>query len=247
MITLRTVGVALALCGSSLLRAGVAVDFPSITDEKAPLFSGIYLMPDMRGKAVPYHMEGKLVFFMVEGGGGDSGFSIEKASFDKVWLGMTLDQLVSLLGPGTVSSFSGTASASWKCEDGRILSLVCPPSIHQTAKFTIRQQGEDQRHEEVRKLAEKLIASIEIADGAVRVALTEDTHQAKAMVMKTYRVNETFQRRSLLPGIGFTITSIKDDAVHCRYSYQPSPDGVYQYSETGSIILRKTGKTDAGK
>lgn len=233
--------IALGLLGTSFLRAGIAVDFPPTADEKAPVLLTLPSWHEKRGKSVPYYKEGKLIFFSVMGGANVAGHSIENLTFDKVKEGMTLNEIVSLLGPGTLDSLQGVASVCWKSEDGRFLSLERVGGIDETAKFTITQRGENERHGEVKQLAEKLISSIEIADRTVRVTLTEDAPQAKAMEAKTYRIDEMFQRIEPLPRIDFTITQIEGDQVHCRYFYQPLPEGVFQYSETGSIILTPAG------
>jgi hypothetical protein len=69
------------------------------------------------------------------------------------------------------------------------------------------------------------------------VVLTEDTHQAKAGAVKTYEVGQTFQKVDPLPRIDFSITKIEGESVYCRYFYQPAPQGLLRYSETGTLIL----------
>src|SRR4051794_6390489 len=45
------------------------------------------------------------------------------AAFDKVRDGMTLKEVVDLLGPGHVPTLSGIGNLRWKCADGRELTV----------------------------------------------------------------------------------------------------------------------------
>jgi len=150
---------------------------------------------------------------------------------------MTLREIVSLLGPGSQNKFEGIGFITWRCEDGRVLQVWPTRQIDEKAKYHISLRGENQRHDDVRQLAKALIARLEIAKQNVAVTLTEDTGQAKAGEARTYEVGQTFQKVDPLPRIDFTISKIEDDCVHCAYFYQAPPEGLFHYSETGTLIL----------
>src|SRR3954469_21328513 len=47
---------------------------------------------------------------------------VPAAAFDKVRDGMTLREVVDLLGPGYIPNLSGTGNLRWTCADGRALT-----------------------------------------------------------------------------------------------------------------------------
>jgi hypothetical protein len=60
------------------------------------------------------------------------------AAFDNIRDGMTLKELVDVIGPGSMPALSGSGMLSWTCEDGRTLvtSHVTDPAAVLTAKGT---------------------------------------------------------------------------------------------------------------
>ena len=55
--------------------------------------------------------------------GGEPPEPAPAAMFDQVRDGMTLRELVNLLGPGYIPQFSGTGTMVWSCVDGRTLRV----------------------------------------------------------------------------------------------------------------------------
>lgn len=159
-------------------------------------------------------------------------------NFNKIKEGLSLNEIVSLLGPGSQNTLEGIGFISWRCEDGRILQMWPTGRLNDDAKYHIVLHGESQRTKEVKQLAESLISSLEILDQKVSVVLAEDTYQAKAGEARTYAVGQTFQKTTPLPRIDFSITKIEEDLVHCRYFYQARHEGLLRYSESGNIKLQ---------
>jgi hypothetical protein len=154
------------------------------------------------------------------GGAQHLGGEPKSESFDKLKEGMTLKEIVSLLGPGSQNKFAGVGFISWRCEDGRILQVWPTEQINEKAEYHVILTGTDQRHEEVARLAKALISSLNIKNLKVEVALTQDTSQAKAGQVRTYGVGQSFQKSEPLPELTFTIRKIEGYSVHCHYAYQ---------------------------
>lgn len=56
--------------------------------------------------------------------GGRPAAPAPASEFDKLRAGMTLREIVHILGPGYVPEFSGTGIITWTCADGRVLSVM---------------------------------------------------------------------------------------------------------------------------
>jgi len=167
-------------------------------------------------------------------------------SFDKLKEGMTLKEIVSLLGPGFMDMLAGVGYISWYCEDGRVLLLRRTLLLNEKDRYHISLSGTGQRSEDVARLAKALISSIHTTKLKVEVTLTQDTHQAKAGQVRTYEVGQMFQKADPLPRIDFYITKIEGDSVYCQYFYQAPPEGLLHYRENGNLILsnREQGGAD---
>lgn len=220
---------------------GIDVTFPATEKPKDAaklLVVGESIVIDSP-KPEPVRIDGIVVYFLLgfQYHGGNGGKTQECGSFDKLKEGMTLREIVSLLGPGSQNKFAGVANICWRCEDGRVLQVWPTHQLDKKAKYHISLHGTNQRHDDVKQLAKALIARLDITKQKVAVILTEDTDQAKAGEVKTYEIGQTFQKVDPLPRIDFSIIKIEDKTVHCNYFYQAPPEGLLRYSETGTMIL----------
>lgn len=224
--------------------AGVDVTFPPAEKPKDATKHSLLGSAFTVGSPEPTRIDGVLAYFLSDPSHLYIGELKKPESFDKLKEAMTLREIVSLLGPGSKNRFEGIGFITWRCEDGRVLKVWPTNQIDEKAKYHISLYGKNQRHDDVKKLAESLIAKLEINKLNVVVTLTEDTDQAKAGEAKTYEVGQMFQKVDPLPRIDFTINKIEGEAVHCSYFYQPPPEGLLRYSETGTLILHNR-KQDA--
>jgi hypothetical protein len=225
----------LIFAASCPLQAYIGVSFPVTEkpkDEAKLRIIGEAIVDDL---PKPVKIDGTVVYF--SGAHLYAGKTQEPERFDKLKEGMTLRKIVSVLGPGSQNKFEGIGFITWRCKDGRVLQVWPTSQIDEKAKYHISLNGSNQRHKEVGRLAKRLIARLDITKQKVAVVLTEDTHQAKAGAVKTYEVGQTFQKVDPLPRIDFSITKIEGESVYCRYFYQPAPQGLLRYSETGTLIL----------
>lgn len=224
----------LACC--SLGYADIEVDFPEPKRPEVspgPMVEGI--LPE-REPPQPVQIDGMLAYYVRTGHGGWQAQSAE--SFDKLKVGMTLKEIVTLLGPGSQDRLSGIGFICWRCEDGRILKVWPADDLNEKAKYHISLNGSGQRKEDVKRLAKALISKLQVVDQKVSVTLTQDTSVGKGKQTRTYPVGATFQKVEPLPRIDFTIMEIEEGSVHCQYFYQAQPEGVFHYTETGDLILR---------
>jgi len=218
------------------LHAGIDVTF--LATEKPKEVETLRIQREARPDElpVPVRINGIVVFLS---GHHYSGVEVhEPERFNKLKEGMALREIVSLLGPGSQNSSTGIGFISWRCVDGRILLVWPTVELDEKAKYYVSLHGNNQRHDDVGRLAKALIARLDITKQKVAVILTEDTHQAKAGEVKTYEIGQTFQKVDPLPRIDFTIIRIEGATVHCRYFYQATPEGLLHYSETGTLILQ---------
>ncbi|MBC8128581.1 MAG: hypothetical protein H8M99_15690 [Gloeobacteraceae cyanobacterium ES-bin-144] len=217
------------------LHAGVEVTFPVATKPEGITKSEIVRGLTADVSPEPIRIDGLIAFY--SGAQYYGGESRNPESFDKLKEGMTLREIVSLLGPGSQNKFEGIGLICWRCEDGRVLQVWPTDKLNEKARYHIALHGTAQRREDVVRLAKALVSGANVANQKVAVTLTEDTHQAKAGQLMTYEVGQTFQRVEPLPRIDFTITKIKGNSVYCRYFYQAPPEGLLRYTESGDLIL----------
>lgn len=233
------------LVSTSLLFANIEVTFP-ITKKlnKTTIERKLLLEQVVYDSLDPVRINGLLVYH--SGKRYNEGHLHNVKSFNELKKGMTLKEIVMLLGPGSQNTEdSGIGFINWKCEDGRILNVWPSQQLNEKAKYHISLRGRNQRHQEIKKITMALITSLDIVNQKALVTLAVDTHQAKANQAKAYEVGNTFQKTEPLPRIDFTITSIEGDSVHCNYFYQAKPEGLLHYNENGKLILHK--KQDSEK
>lgn len=183
---------------------------------------------------LPVHIDGVLVFYSAAHHAGLQAQSVEQ--FDQLKEGMTLREIVTLLGPGSQDKLSGIGFVCWRCKDGRSLQVWPIRGLDEKVELILRVPG--QRHADVARLAKSLIAKLKVVGQEVEVVLTQDTQLAKAHQAKVYRVGQTFQKVDPLPRLDFTIMKIEADVVHCRYFYSAAPEGMVHHSEYGNLMLR---------
>lgn len=227
------------------LYAEVEVTFPVVekTQDNAKLYDFGRVNSPIESLE-PIQIEDVLVYYR---GAHFYGVEIQNPSaFDKIKEGMSLGEIVSLLGTGSQNKFEGIGFITWRCEDGRVLKVWPSGQLKDEAEYFIELRGESQRTKDVKQLAESLISRLEISGQNVSVALTEDTYQAKAGELKTYSVGQTFQKTDPLPRIDFRITKIEERKVYCWYFYQAQPEGLLRYSETGNLILTRREQDSGG-
>ena len=227
------------------LHAGIDVTFPATEKPKDAAKLRVVREAIIDGSPKPVRMDGIIVYF--SGAHYYGGEVYARESFDKLEEGMTLREIVSLLGAGSQNKLEGVGFISWRCVDGRVLQVWPTSQLDEKAKYHISLRGTNQRHDDVGRLAKKLIARLDITKNKVAVILTEDTHQAKAGEIKTYEVGQTFQKVDPLPRIDFSITKIDGVSVHCSYFYQAPPEGLLRYAETGTLILHNREQGGAGQ
>jgi len=227
------------------IHAGIEVSFPTTNEAKEPLELKIVQASAQTNKPPePIRIDDLIVYY--------SGFfhpQIEKHKsklFDELKEGMSLKEIVSLLGPGSQSKLEGVGFVYWHCEDGRVLKVLPTRQINEKANFYIALHGANQRHKDVALLAKSLVSTLNIAEQKIEVTLKQDTNQAKAGQARTYEVGQTFQKVEPLPRIDFHITKIDGDSVHCRYFYQAQPEGLLRYTEDGDLIIHNREQDASG-
>jgi hypothetical protein len=170
--------------------------------------------------------------------GGQNLQPVERSVFDKLAPGMSLQQLVALLGPGFQPIYEGIGLIYWSCEDGRALNYWPDYDARGNSRYWVDAHGQDQKHEIVGRLAQDLIAGIVIKGAKAVIVCTKDTRQAKAGKPRTYAVGDTFQKVQPLPRIDLRIKRLDAKGLLCDYWYQASPEGILRYSESGTIMIR---------
>lgn len=224
----------------SLISAEIEVSFPAPTREEQKFQFPFVEQPKAEKAYKPVTKDGLLLYYSGSSFGEIVRQKHPAQTFDEVIEGMTLREIVSLLGPGLQNQLEGIGFIYWLCEDGRTLAVWPTTEMDKEARYHINQREESQRLVDVRQLTTRLIGKLKISDEAVEVTFTEDTHQAKAGQTQTYTVGQVFQKTDPLPRIDFRITEIKTNSIHCDYFYQAPNEGLLRYQEIGKIILSPT-------
>ena len=232
------------------LHGGIEVTFPVATKPEGdgkPEGAKPIILQDLTvdDSLDPVRIDGLVAYYygtQFYGGG-----SLKPEGFDKLKEGMTLREIVTLLGPGSQSKIEGVGFIRWRCSDGRTLHVWPIRQLDEEARYHISLCGSNQRHEVIAELTKSLISRIDISGQKVEVTLTLDTNQAKAGQVRIYEVGQTFQKVEPLPRVDFTITKIAGDSVHCRYYYQAMPEGLLRYSETGDLIIHNREQAGSGQ
>ena len=163
--------------------------------------------------------------------------TISKESFDKIKPGLTLMQIIDILGPGYTHPLSSVGFINWRCKDGRVLRIWPRGGAwNKKSKFTI--EGKNRSHAIVKKIVIDLISGMKIYDKKVLIICTKNTDQAKAGEPRFYKVNDRISKGSPLPGIEFRIRQIEPDRIFSVYSYEALPEDNMHYRETGVIFIK---------
>ena len=152
---------------------GIEVEFPNVTQE-SPSFRPAYPDPPKESKEVK--IEGTVAYRI----SGRSKESVKAELFDRIEPGLTLGEIIALLGPGYQPMWAGVGLVHWDCEDGRKLN-VWPREgrLSEKPAYWVDVEGVNQKHEVVQKLATELVAGITIDGARVLIVCTKDTVQAK--------------------------------------------------------------------
>ncbi len=219
----------------SITLRGVDTVFPNTSDQPAVHHDFKPITPDPKD-AKEVKVGGVLAYHITWGALQTTQTDI----FDTIKPGLTLKEIISVLGPGYQTPAEGVGLIYWKCEDGRILN-VWPREykLHEKPKYWINVRGVNQKHDVIEALAHDFIAGIRIVDTKVLVVLKEDTYLTKAGKPRYYGVGDCFQKVEPLPRIDFRIKHIDHAGVHCEYYYQAPPEGLIHYSEHGNIVLKE--------
>ena len=144
------------------LHAGVEVEFPD-AEEPAKIVKLVDEPLVRDGELEPIRIDGLLVY---HSGAHYYGGKIQKAEvFDELKKGMTLREIVTLLGPGSQNKFEGIGFLCWRCEDGRILRVWPTGRLDEKANYHTNLYGTSERREDVRKLVKELVSKFDIVDG----------------------------------------------------------------------------------
>lgn len=170
---------------------------------------------------------------------GHSGTPLARASdFNKITKEMTVQEIVSVLGPGSMNNRAGVAHLHWLCEDGRVLKIDHYSPDHPLQMFLGSSGLQSGRwHRQVSDDVRRLIASLKVEGQKAVVVLSEDSPEAKAGEPQIVEVGRTFRKVAPLPRMEFTITKIVEDKVHCQLSYEGAPQGIFQFIMSRKIIL----------
>jgi hypothetical protein len=226
--------------------AGIEVSFPTTNEAKEPLeLKVVQASAQTNDPPEPIRIDGLVVYY--SGVYHPQNKTHQSKLFDELKEGMTLNEIVSLLGPGSQNKFEGVGFVYWHCEDGRVLKVLPTRQINEKANFYIALHGSNQRHEDVALLAKSLVSTLNITEQKIEVILKQDTNQAKAGQVRTYEVGQTFQKVEPLPRIDFHITKIEGNSVHCRYFYQAQPKGLLRYTEDGDLIMHNREQDGGGQ
>jgi len=161
---------------------------------------------------------------------------VNKDCFDKIKPGLTLRQIIKILGPGHMYPFSGVGFIYWSCKDERRLFGIITNKLDKKFKFTL--QGKSRNHKIVKKLADDLISGMKIYDKKVLIVCTKSTAHAKAGESRFYKINDWISKRRPLPSVEFKIIQIELDGIFCEYSYEALPEDNMRYRETGLIFIK---------
>jgi len=161
---------------------------------------------------------------------------INKDCFDKIKPGLTLRQIIKILGPGHMYPFSGVGGIYWTCKDGRGVVGIITNELDKKFNFTLC--AKNKKHTIIKKLAKDLISGMKIYDKKVLIVCTKNTAQAKAGEPRFYKINDWISKPSPLPGIEFKIRQIEPDGIFCDYSYEALPEDNMRYRETGVIFIK---------
>ena len=235
VMLIGALSISLLGCISKPVPIGVEVEFPKSTNP-APLSSWDKPLSPAPDNMKEVMIEGMLVYRI----NWESQQPVQSKTFDGIKPGLTLEEMVTMLGPGYQPITEGVGLIYWDCEDGRTLNLKSKEyKLDEKPKYWIDVRGVNQKHGVVSQLTRDLIAGIKITDTRVAVVLKVDTYQAKAGKSRYYGVGDCFQKAEPLPRIDFTIKQIDGNGVHCEYFYQAVPEGLIHYCEQGNLILKE--------
>lgn len=216
---------------------GIEVEFPDVSHSPDnPVFKPI--LPDSKEEK-EVKIDGMLAYRI----SWQMRKPVETKIFDQIEPGLTLREVITMLGPGYQLIGEGVGFIYWNCEDGRILNMWPKEyKLSEKPKYWIVVRGLNQKHDVIRKLAHDFIAGIRIVDAKALIVLKQDTYLVKAGKPRYYGIGDCFQKVEPLPRIDFRIKGIDADGVHCEYFYQALPEGLIHYFEHGNVILNEKSK-----